>query len=52
VSEAEVDRLPDADAFRDAVFLAIRGTWSAPDLDATDALVLAIVQRIKPAKRG
>ena len=52
VSDAEVEKLPDPDLFRDAVFLSQVGSWSAADLDATDALLLALVQRIRNAKRG
>jgi len=44
--------LPDPDLFRDAVFLSQMGTWSPADLDATDALLLGLVQRIRNAKRG
>jgi hypothetical protein len=47
VYEAEVEALPDPDLFRDALFLAENGTWSAPELDATDALLLAVIRKIK-----
>jgi len=52
VSEAEVERLPDPDLFRDAVWLAERGTWSPRELDETDALLLALVRKIKNARTG
>ena len=52
VSDAEVERLADPDLFRDAVFLSQHGTWSPADLDATDALLLALVQRLHTTKRG
>jgi hypothetical protein len=43
VSQAEVNRLPDPDLFRDALLLSRRGTFSPRDLDDTDALLLALV---------
>ena len=52
IGESEVEKLPDPDLFRDAVFLSQMGTWSPADLDATDALLLGLVQRIRNAKRG
>ena len=52
VSEAEVERLPDPEAFKDALLLSTHGMWSPQDLDDTDALLLALVQKIKNAKRG
>jgi hypothetical protein len=52
VSEAEVERLPDPDTFRDAIILSRHGTFSARDLDETDALLLALLHRLWNAKRG
>lgn len=52
VSEAEIDKLPDPDLFRDAYVLSQRGTFSPADLDATDALLLALLTRFWNAKRG
>ena len=51
IGDAEIERLPDPDLFHDAVFLSQHGTWTAADLDATDALLLALVRRIHNAKR-
>jgi hypothetical protein len=44
VTPGEIDRLPDPDLFRDAMFLAGRGTWTARDLDDTDALLVALIR--------
>ena len=52
VSEAEVDRLPDPDLFRDAYLLSSRGTFSPRDLDEMDVELLALMQRFWTAKRG
>ena len=52
VSEAEIDQLPDPDLFRDALILSAHGTFSPADLDATDALLLALLGRFWNAKRG
>lgn len=53
VGEAEVERLPDPDTFKDALLLATTNlTWSPQDLDDTDALLLALIQKIRNAKRG
>lgn len=51
MSEAEVDKLPDPDLFRDAQLLASRGTWTARDLDATDALLLALTRTFMNTRR-
>jgi hypothetical protein len=51
IQEAEVDLLPDPEAFRDAFVLAQWGTWTQAALDETDALVLALVQQIRNAGR-
>lgn len=52
-SSSEIDRLPDPQLFRDAVFLANNGAWSPVDLDDTDALLLALVKRLQtPPKRS
>ena len=50
VSEAEVSRLPDPELFRDAFLLSQRGTWSARDLDETDALLLALTRTFMNTK--
>jgi hypothetical protein len=47
VSEAEVNKLPDPEMFRDALLLAAVGRWSPAELDATDALLLAVVEKIR-----
>jgi hypothetical protein len=52
VSEAEVEALPDPETFRDALLLATEGRWSPDDLDKTDALLLALIDRIRNSKRG
>jgi hypothetical protein len=44
VTEAEVDRLPDPELFRDAFYLYQYGTWTAQTLDECDALLLALVR--------
>ena len=51
VTEAEVDKLPDPDLFRDAQLLSVRGSWSARDLDETDALVLALTRKFMNTRR-
>jgi hypothetical protein len=51
VYDGEIDYLPDPDLFRDALFLAARGTWSARDMDECDALLLALVRRIQNTRR-
>jgi hypothetical protein len=43
---SEIDKLPDPELFRDAVFLAERGRWSAPELDATNALLVALIRKL------
>lgn len=52
VSEAEVDKLPDPDLFRDAFLLSQRGTFTPQALDETDALLLALVRKFWNVKRG
>lgn len=52
VSEAAVEKLPDPDLFRDALLLSQAGSWSASDLDATDALLVALVMKLKFARTG
>ena len=52
VSEREVQQLPDPDTFKDALLLSTEGRWSPKDLDETDALLLALIDRIRNAKRG
>ena len=52
MSQAEIDRLPDPDLFRDAVVLWQHGTFSPRDLDDMDALLLALLTRLWNAKRG
>lgn len=52
MGEAEIERLPDPDLFRDALTLYQRGTFSPRDLDDTDALLLALLQKFWTAKRG
>ena len=49
VSEAEVQKLPDPDTFKDAILLATEGRWSPKDLDEVDALLLALIQLIRNA---
>ena len=51
MSEAEVNALPDPDLFRDAQFLSVRGTWSAADLDSTDALLLSLIRTFLTTQR-
>jgi hypothetical protein len=50
VGETEVRSLPDPETFKDALLLATDGRWSPAELDATDALLLALVQQIRNAK--
>lgn len=45
-------KLPDPDLFRDAFVLWQRGTFSPRELDDTDALLLALLNRFWNAKRG
>jgi hypothetical protein len=52
VGTAEIEALPDPETFRDALILATAGTWSPSDLDETDALLLALVRKIREAKTG
>jgi hypothetical protein len=47
VTEAEIERLPDPYAFRDALFLREYGAMSQPEMDASDALVVAIMWRLR-----
>jgi hypothetical protein len=50
VGDAEIDRLPDPETFRDALFLAEYGTFTSADLDAMDALLYALVTRLIKAR--
>lgn len=50
MKEAMVDQLPDPDLFRDAVMLEASGSWSAQDLDATDAILVSLVRKIRSAR--
>jgi hypothetical protein len=52
VSEAEVDRLPDPDLFRDALFLHTQGVITPSELDGMDAALLALVRRFKSPRRS
>lgn len=52
VGQAEIERLPDPDLFRDALFLVRRGTFSPRDLDETDALLVDLIRKIDNVKRG
>lgn len=47
-----MNRLPDPDLFRDAVFLAGNGLWTASELDSADALLVALVRLIKNSRRS
>lgn len=47
VGDAEIDRLPDPETFRDAVFLAKHGTFSPRDMDEMDALMFALITRLR-----
>lgn len=52
MTEGEVDRLPDPELFRDALFLAGSPFPGSPrDLDDTDASLYALVQMIRNARR-
>lgn len=51
VFEREIDRLPEPDTFRDAVFLSSVGSWSPHDLDASDALLVALVRSLWSARK-
>lgn len=50
MTEGEIARLPEPDDFRDAVWLANYGTWGPRDLEEVDALVYALVRKIKSTK--
>ena len=52
MSDAEIDRLPDPDLFRDALTLSQHGTFSPSDLDGMDALLLGLLRLLWGAKRG
>jgi len=47
VSDAEIRRLPDPDLLYDALDLVRIGRWSATELDDTDALLLALIRRMR-----
>lgn len=51
MTAAEIAKLPDPDLFTDALTLAYRGTWTPSELDATDALLLALVDRLRNTRR-
>lgn len=52
MGESEIDKLPDPDLFRDAIFLLARGTWSAEDLDNTDSRLVALVRKLGSVRKG
>jgi hypothetical protein len=52
VSEAEIDRLSDPDLLRDAILLHASGVFTPRELEEIDALVLAVVQRLRSARKG
>lgn len=52
MGEAEIDRLPDPDLFRDALFLLARGTWSPEDLDKSDSRLVALVRKLGSVRKG
>ena len=52
MTKGEIDRLPDPDLFRDAMFLNQSGQWSPRDLDETDALLLALIGKFRNVRRG
>jgi hypothetical protein len=52
VTEAEVDRLPDPDLFRDALFLHTHGVITPSELEGMDALLLALVRSLKTPRRS
>lgn len=45
-----MNRLPDPDLFRDAVFLWRFGRFSARDLDDMDALLFGLIHRLANTK--
>jgi hypothetical protein len=47
IGDSEIERLPDPDLFRDAVLLSQQGSFSAADLDAMDALLLALIHKLR-----
>lgn len=51
VTAAEIAKLPDPDLFTDALTLAYHGTWTPSELDATDTLLLALVDRLRNTRR-
>ena len=51
VYEREIERLPEPDVFRDAVFLSSVGHWSPRDLDASDALLVALIRSLWSARK-
>ena len=52
MSEAEVERLPDPDLFRDAFLLSQHGVWTPSEMDAADALLLSLVTKFQTARRS
>jgi hypothetical protein len=52
VTTRELDRLPDPELFRDALMLADTVSWSPAEMDATDALLYALIHSIRNARRG
>ena len=51
MTKAEIDKLPDPDLFQDAALLATVGVWSPRDLDDTDALLLALIGKLRNTRR-
>jgi hypothetical protein len=53
VSESEIDKLPDPDLLRDAMFLVDNPSWTQRDLDEADSQLLDLMKRLRtPVKRG
>lgn len=53
IRDSEVDKLPDPELFRDAVFLVDNPTWTPRDLDEADEQLLQLMKRLRtPVKRG
>lgn len=46
MSDAEVDKLPDPDLWRDAQYLAHRGSFSPTDLDLMDEGLYQLTWRL------
>lgn len=49
VREAQIDKLPDPELFRDAWFLSRRGVWTPSELDAAPEMLIALVQAFQSA---